>query len=184
MAKKDFEKVLSLEPHNKAAQQELDKLVKDSRSTSISQEKNKRPTVRFNDPNLESNSMSSPSRVVPVVKSIVKPDIALKHPSLTTIEEFQPVPNSSKTEPLTQIPIVAVSDSKQEELVIGKLISQFSDKEPVDVKITPLNTVVSDKIPPVPKSYVQFDQEWKKLNSRSDLQYQYLKVDTYSFVIF
>lgn len=175
LAKKDFEKVLSLEPHNKAAQQELDRLILSKQS----QEKDKRPTVTFNEPNF------APPKVVPIVKSVVKPDVPLKHPSLTTIEELHPVANISKTEPITHIPIVAVSDTKQEELVIGKLISQFSVKEPGDAKSTALEkAVVSDKIPPIPKSYVQFDQEWKRLNSRSDLQYQYLKVCfLYSFFL-
>ena len=170
LAKKDFEKVLSLEPHNKAAQQELDRLVKDSRSKT-SLEKDKRPTVTFKEPNV------APPKVIAIVKNVVKPEVALKHPSLITIEELNPIANTSKTEPITQIPIVAVSDTKQEELVIGKLISQFSAKEPVDAKSTASEkAVVSDKLPPVPKSYVQFDQEWKRLNSRSDLQYDYLKV--------
>lgn len=197
LAKKDFQKVLSLEPHNKAAQQELEKLVtkqllesSSSSSTKDSSRPNKgaKKEVRFlAEPSEESEQPAiKEAKVVRFEKPALKPvEITLEHPSLTQLEELLATPNSpsNKTDQSVsaEIPIVAVSDMKQERLAIDRFVSQLTAQKPENVAVvtpTPLTTVNVDKltVPPAPKNYVQFDKDWKRLEQRADLQYQYLKV--------
>jgi len=196
LAKKDFQKVLNLEPHNKAAQQELEKLVtkqllesSSSSSTKDSSRPNKsaKKEVRFlAEPSEEVEQPAiKEAKVIRFEKPVQKPvEITLEHPALTQLEELLATCNSPpKNEPSSsvEIPVVAVSDMKQERLAIDRFISQLTVQKPENVATvikTPSPTANAHNltIPPAPKNYVQFDKDWKRLEQRADLQYQYLKV--------
>lgn len=196
LAKEDFQKVLSLEPHNKAAQQELEKLVTKQLLESSSSSSSKDSSRPNKGAKKEVRFLAEPSEDVeqPAIKEakvvrFEKPaqksvEITLEHPALTQLEELLATCNSPpKNEPSSsvEIPVVAVSDMKQERLAIDRFISQLTVQKPenvTNVTDTPLPTANAHDltIPPAPKNYVQFDRDWKRLQQRADLQYQYLKV--------
>lgn len=178
----DFKKVLSIEPHNKAALQEFERLSKFSKDSSKSgvteksKEVNSKKRVSF-DQSL-TNQTKKAVGIEPLKKASEIIDLSLKHPSLTVVNEFVPVPNNVKTEPVFQISIAAVKDSKQESLGIDKLLSQFSGGKNIELKNVEIQSVKTvDVIPPPPKNCIQFYQDWTRLEKSSDLHYQYLKVD-------
>ena len=178
----DFKKVLSIEPHNKAAQQEferLSKLSKDSSGSTViekSKEINTKKRVSFDQSVTNQTKKAVEIETLKGVSEII--DLSLKHPSLTVVNEFVPVLNNAKTEPDVQISIATVNDSKQESLGIDKLINQLSGKKNIELKtIEAQTTKIVEIIPPPPKNCIQFYQDWTKLEKNFDLQYQYLKVN-------
>ncbi len=182
----DFKKVLSIEPHNKAALQELERHSKswcDKSSTeSVLKEKTKdfsrKKGVSFSQSETEIKTKLSESEKLK--KTTDRVDLSLNHPSLTYLEDVVlSVPKNVQSEPSIHIPIIAVNDSKQEILGIGKLVNQFSIKKNNCVEKNESviqQNIVHGAIPPAPKNYIQFDQDFKKLGSYSNFQYQYLKV--------
>lgn len=173
LAVQDFQKVLSLEPHNKAAQQELDRL----QSQSVAEEsKPTKKEVRFVPEEPTTKESIKATKVVHYKKTDQqKADVSLDHPSLVELEELLVSNNTaSRTEPAVQVPIIAVKDEKQERLAIDQIINQCT----VQPQAAPVLRANSSEliVPSAPKNYVQFDQDWKRLAQRSDLQYQYLKV--------
>ena len=184
----DFKKVLSIEPHNKAALQEYERLLKLSKNFSYSsvtekrKEVNSKKRVSFDQSvinqtrkDVETVSLKRTSEIV---------DLSLKHPSLTVVNEFIPVPNKEKTKSDVQIYIAVVNDKKQENLGIDKFLNQFSNGKNIELKNIETQTVkVIEIIPPAPKNCIQFYQDWTKLERSSDLHYQYLKVDFNLYIL-
>ncbi|XP_046444270.1 RNA polymerase II-associated protein 3-like isoform X1 [Daphnia pulex] len=176
----DFKKVLSIEPHNKAALQEferLSKLSKDSsKSTALEKSKEINSKKRVSFDQSVTNQTKKAVEIEPLKGASEIIDLSLKHPSLTVVNEFVPVPNNGKTEPDVQISIAVVNDSKQESLGIDKLINQLSGQKNIELKTIEIQTAkIVEIIPPSPKNCIQFYQDWTRLDQNSDLQYQYLK---------
>lgn len=177
----DFKKVLSIEPHNKAALQEFERLSKfskdSSKSTAIEKSKEINSTKRVSFDQSVTNQTKKAVEIEPLKGASEIIDLSLKHPSLTVVNEFVPVPNNGKTEPDVQISIAVVNDSKQESLGIDKLINQLSGQKNIELKTIEIQTAkIVEIIPPSPKNCIQFYQDWTRLDQNSDLQYQYLKV--------
>lgn len=177
LAISDFEKVLSIEPHNKAALQELEKLLKfkeneneKSKNSGIS--KTKGGKFKSSD---NTQSGRAPESIRAKKATIV--DLSLNHPSLTVIEELNPISNTDKVKPAVKVSIASVNDNKQEDLAIGKLVNQLSGVKHVEVNTSQLpTTLVVNSVPSAPKNYIQFESDWMKLKNNGSLRYQYLKV--------
>ena len=178
----DFKKVLSIEPHNKAALQEFERLSKSSKDspksgvTEKSKESNSKKRVSFDQP--LTNKSRKAEEIEPIKMAAEIIDLSLKHPSLAFVNEIVPFPNNVKIEPSVQIPIAAVNDSKQESLGIEKILNQFSCGKNIEIKNVEIQSAKTvDVIPSPPKNYIQFQQDWTRLEKSSDFQYKYLKVD-------
>lgn len=118
-----------------------------------------------------------------VVRHVKKPvEVALEHPALTLIEELNPAQAESTEGPSVSIPIVAVADDKQERIAIERIVGQLANQKKEEPKSIPKSDPALARqdeaavIPPVPRNYVQFVQDWKRLGQRNEAQYQYLKV--------
>ena len=109
-------------------------------------------------------------------------EVSLDHPSLTLVEELNQLRTDPIEGPSVSIPIVAVRDNKQERVAIEKFLSQLGAQKKEDAKASappaPPAKVVPDvtTVPPIPRTYIQFVQDWKRLSQQSEMQYQYLKV--------
>lgn len=180
LAINDFEKVLSIEPHNKAASQELERLLKSrekSSSKSTTEEKSKGFSLKKGEqPGI--SKVQPTNRQSETIKTKII-DLSLHHPSLTIHEEIVPVPNTKKVESTTKIAIKSVNDSKQEGLGINKLLNQISSENKiveVDKNENQTPIAVVNTVPPVPKNYIQFECDWTKLKNNNFLRFQFLKV--------
>ena len=166
LAIKDFEKVLSMEPHNKAAQVELEKL--------RNQREPQKKEIRVD------RSLLSTNKPLDLKKKEKKPSF-LQNSSISIEEYFEPAKNvgeslATNVEPIP-IPITLVKDEKEERLAVEKIINEITAKKvseiiphPEEVKLT------IDQLPGIPRNYFKFNQDWKKFKNHSDLQYRYLKV--------
>lgn len=186
LALNDFKKVLSLEPHNKAALQEferLSKLRKKESPKSIMVESSKdggsKKRVSFDQP-VAIKTKSARSTESEALEKPTQPlDLALRHPSLAVLNEFVPEPNDAKKEPAVKIVIAPVNDTKQECLGIDKLINQYPLTNNTEVKNETTATTLQayrDTVLPVPKNCIQFYQDWTRLEKSPNSQYKYLKV--------
>jgi len=163
LANQDFEKVLSLEPHNKAAQIELEKL------KSIAQPVKKAQTKESITINKDGLTKSKDS------KKTEKRATFLHNYSVSIDEYFEPVPNVADSAPAHKITITIVNDEKQEQLAIEKIINDMPVKETRKVVHHTKESKELVELPSVPKNYFKFNQDWRKLQSHANLKYQYLK---------
>lgn len=182
LALSDFQKVLDIEPHNKAALQEferLSKLTKKESPKSIVAEHSKGGTskkrVSFDQSVATKTKSARAIESETKEKTIELVDLSLRHPSLTVLNEFVPVLNGDKNGPALKIPVVPVNDAKQECLGIEKIINQFPRTNNTGVKNETTLHAYLDTVPPVPKNCIQFYQDWTKLEKNPNLQYKYLK---------
>jgi len=166
LARQDFEKVLSLEPHNKAAQVELEKL-KNKIQSGEKVQVVKSPTVKQD--------------ILPKSKDSKKNEkkaTFLQNYAVSIDEYFEPAPNVTETAPVHQIPMTIVNDEKQEQLAIEKIINEIT-AETSSKTFTKLRTKESkelvEELPPIPRNYFKFNQDWKKIQKHANLKYQYLK---------
>lgn len=180
----DFQKVLSIEPHNKAAQQELDKLLsspdKSSAKSSKSEENKEALVSKTKRVSFDQSIASTKNSIEVTEKGDGKKrseilDLSLNHPSLMHVEEFVPTLNAIKKESKVHIPVVQVNDHKQERLGVDKFINQLSSNK-MEIDVQPVTQPVICNLPPIPKNYIQFDQDWTRLKDHRDLRYKYLKV--------
>lgn len=182
LAISDFEKVLSIEPHNKAASQELERLLKsrDTNSTKHTTEAKSKdfPLIKGEQPVISKVHPTKSSESIQPKRTSQRVDLSLHHPSLTIIEEIVPKPNTTIIESTAKISIKSVNDNKQEGLGIDKLLNQIIVENPVEAnKIKPQRpAAVVNTVPPAPKNYIQFECDWSKLKNDTFLQFQYLKV--------
>ena len=184
LALTDFKKVLSIEPHNKAAQQELDRLSKlrsDEISTQSALKIGDKDTAKKKGVSFEQSAIKTKaSETEHLIKATEIVDVSLNHPSLTALEELLlSVPKNAKSDPAVKIPIISVNDIKQEKLGIEKIVNQISDRKNAAVERSETVTqqqTTQQSIPSAPKNYIQFSEDFKKLEHNSDLQFQYLKV--------
>lgn len=182
LALSDFQKVLDIEPHNKAALQEferLSKLTKKESPKSIVAEHSKGGTskkrVSFDQSVATKTKSARAIESETKEKTIELVDLSLRHPSLAVLNEFVPVLNGDKNGPTLKIPVVPVNDAKQECLGIEKIINQFPRTNNTGVKNETTLHAYLDTVPPVPKNCIQFYQDWTKLEKNPNLQYKYLK---------
>ena len=175
LARQDFEKVLSLEPHNKAAQVELEKL-KNKIQSGEKVQVVKSPTVKQD--------------ILPKSKDSKKNEkkaTFLQNYAVSIDEYFEPAPNVTETAPVHQIPMTIVNDEKQEQLAIEKIINEIT-AETSSKTFTKLRTKESkelvEELPPIPRNYFKFNQDWKKIQKHANLKYQYLKVCFFYTVFF
>lgn len=177
----DFEEVLLREPHNKAAQQELERLKSTSQNTDV---KVKKTTPK-------DEIVTRKGKVVEIVEKhdhqrfseLSSETLKLTHPSLVTVETFSNLSSSSLSEPKHNIKIIKVNDNQHEKRVVENIIKQVNVKNTIPEAPTPIEVVqksVCHVIPAVPKHYAQFNQEWNKLRDMDELKFSYLKVKNYS----
>jgi RNA polymerase II-associated protein 3 len=183
LAKKDFEKVLSLEPHNKAAQMELERIVKlidQSASKVLLETEKNSPSEESGILNITDSKPQGPTKSVNYSHVVEKKVEQFSSKSYVVEEYVEPVVSTEKPkEKLQQLPIVSVHNGKQEEVAVAKIIKGFAPKKDETTEISipkPVTEVKPDGIAPVPKTYFQFHKEWQRLQKYSDLQFQYLRV--------
>lgn len=162
--------MLSIEPHNKAALQELERLLS-----------SKERTVK--DKAVSTTNKEKSGRGIPDICNHQNPhrprvDLSLNHPLLNTVEKLNPISNTIKFEPKYEVTVLHVKDSKQEELGIHNLLKKNMEKK-VPEDRTPKVEVNKffGGIPAVPKNYIQFENDWTKMKTSTSLQYEYLKVN-------
>ena len=166
-----------MEPHNKAAQIELDKLLQEislipKATTNLKKETKIGRSLIID----ESDSLVAP-KLVSVKKN--KPSVLHNH-SVKIEEYFDPTPNKGETLFANNILVVSVADEKQEQLAIEKIMNELTMKDTSSIEGLKGTSSSEEKIPttvpPIPKNSFQFNQEWKKMKNNYSMKYQYLKV--------
>jgi tetratricopeptide (TPR) repeat protein len=149
LAKKDFEKVLSLEPHNKAAQMELERVVKlidqSASKVLLETEKNSSPEESC----ILNITDIKPQGPTKSVGHFVENKVEQLSSKSYVVEEYiEPVVSTEKPkEELQQLPIVSVHNGKEEEVAVTKIIKGFAANKDETTKTRRNRTSPEDLLP-------------------------------------
>ena len=150
----DFKKVLSLEPHNKAAQTELQRL----------------EASMQNQPETKSTSNTLAELSLRALK--------LEHPSLVVEKRFLPATPVQVVAEHQKIIVLCASGEEKNDELVRRLIDDLPSSRAV--ASPPSAALPSQTVPQLPSSppntYHQFYRQWRTLQQHGDLQLQYLKV--------
>lgn len=164
--------MLSIEPHNKAALQELERLL-NSKERSV---KDVAISSKLTSGE-EKSGRGLPAVITHQTPHRPRVDLSLDHPLLNQVEKLFPISNSIKYEPKYEVTVLHVKDTKQEGLGIHNLLKKNTEKKiPEDKTLKAEAHNSFGAIPAVPKTYIQFENDWTKMKTNTLLQYEYLKV--------
>nr|CAG4640724.1 EOG090X03B7 [Eulimnadia texana] len=150
-AEEDFRKVLAMEPHNKAAEQELNNL----------KSKTKTLPTQKQTPTVEKPKIQETKRNFSNLFQVMK--------------EVQATKKDVKGLNLIAVPVSSAKNDTEEDENIKKIFQEWSKPLKTEKPVESVLKSPEVKIPAVPKTSFQFTNDWKKLGSDFDLRCRYLQ---------
>ncbi|XP_054707588.1 RNA polymerase II-associated protein 3-like [Uloborus diversus] len=171
LAKVDFAKVLELEPENKQAQAELEKLKQncDLSEVSLHQENEVVKSQEFWPTFLGNKAVEPPDEKMDAEKVVLPTDSEIQ--CILPDSKVLPIKKSSSNIDKDTFEKVCVASMNEKAFIKKVNVLKAEDEK----SVLNIPTLIQQTLPPVPPSYYQFAMHWRNIRDNPVLRYQYLK---------